>query len=169
MTKQVELDGWKRFEMNSTLSFKGVSEGTFDSILRRSLVVELRGNFVPAAVLHRQYPSGDGGEHGVFQKDPALKPWARSSSAAAALWRIVEGWIGHHTKQQCTDIIDHYVDCGGDGGLTEFVMRAACDLRPRTTHHSAHMQPPPQPSRPGPQVAQQVVILVIEWVGELCC
>ena len=113
VVKQVELDGWRRFEMNSTLSFKGVSEDTFDSILRRSLVVELRGKFVPAEVLNKHYPTGDGGDHGVFVKDTTLKPWARTSAAAGALWRTVEGWLRQHTKQQCTGIIDHHVDGWG--------------------------------------------------------
>ena len=36
VTRMIELTGWKRFEMNSLLQFAGITEGNFNSLLRRS-------------------------------------------------------------------------------------------------------------------------------------
>ena len=55
---------------------------------------------------------------------------------------------------------------GGDGGLTEFVIRASCDLRPRTTTPGTHMQPPPQPASTGNQVGQQLVLVPPSQAGQ---
>ena len=41
VTKMVELTGWKRFELNMLISFGGVTEANFDSIMRRSCVATL--------------------------------------------------------------------------------------------------------------------------------
>ena len=46
VTKMVELTGWKRFELNMLISFGGVTESNFDSIMRRSCVASLKGKFV---------------------------------------------------------------------------------------------------------------------------
>ena len=49
LTKMVTFHGWKRFEMNSTMKFHGITEATFPSIMRRSLVILCKGRFVSAA------------------------------------------------------------------------------------------------------------------------
>ena len=53
LTKMVTFHGWKRFEMNSTMKFHGITEATFPSIMRRSLVILCKGRFVSAARLAR--------------------------------------------------------------------------------------------------------------------
>ena len=60
--------GLKRFEMNSPPQFRGVTEGNFRSIERRSLVVELRGQFVTKEVRDTMFPTGGAEEAslGVF-------------------------------------------------------------------------------------------------------
>ena len=47
-TEMVTFPGWKRFEMNETLKFHGVTEMTFPLIVRRSLIVNCNGGFVGA-------------------------------------------------------------------------------------------------------------------------
>ena len=44
----VTFSGWKRFEMNETLKFHGVTEMTFPSIVRRSLIIDRKGSFAGA-------------------------------------------------------------------------------------------------------------------------
>ena len=53
LTKMVTFSGWKRFEMNETLKFHGVTEMTFPSIMRRSLILNCEGRFVSAQRLAR--------------------------------------------------------------------------------------------------------------------
>ena len=48
LTKMVTFSGWKRFEMNETLKFHGVTEMTFPSMMRRSLIINCKGRFVSA-------------------------------------------------------------------------------------------------------------------------
>ena len=48
LTKTVTFSGWKRFEMNETLKFHGVTEMTLLSIVRRSLIINCKGRFVGA-------------------------------------------------------------------------------------------------------------------------
>ena len=43
LTKMVTFVGWKRFEMNATMKFDGITEATFPSIMRRSLVYPVQG------------------------------------------------------------------------------------------------------------------------------
>ena len=57
LTKMVTLRGWKRFELNDIMKFHGVSEATFHSIMRRSLVINCKGRFVSAERL-AQLPPG---------------------------------------------------------------------------------------------------------------
>ena len=73
VTRLIELSGLKRFEMNNPIAFGGVTEATFPSILRRSLVIELKARFENAVSLQKEFPAGDHAAHGVFLKDPTLK------------------------------------------------------------------------------------------------
>ena len=45
LTKMVTFSGWKRFEMNETLQFHGVTEMTFPSIARRAFIINCKGEF----------------------------------------------------------------------------------------------------------------------------
>ena len=38
LTKMATCVGWKRFEVNATMKFHGITDATFPSIMRRSLV-----------------------------------------------------------------------------------------------------------------------------------
>ena len=61
LTKMVTFSGWKRFEMNETIKFHGVTEMTFPSIMRRSPTINCKGRFVGAqrlASLPPQAPRG---------------------------------------------------------------------------------------------------------------
>ena len=48
LTKMVTFSGWKGFEMNEFLKFHGVTEMTFPSSVRRSLIINCKGSFVSA-------------------------------------------------------------------------------------------------------------------------
>ena len=59
VAKQMELLGCRRFEMNSPLRFQGVTAETYNAMLRRSLVVEMKGRFLKAEQI--RYESAGGG------------------------------------------------------------------------------------------------------------
>ena len=92
LTKMVTFEGWKRFEMNSTMKFNGITEATFPSIMRRSLVILCKGRFVSAARLARIPP----GTPGYFLMQEDMKDFVTSKPAAGALFKILmgrPGWI----------------------------------------------------------------------------
>ena len=128
LTKQVQLVGLKRFEMNQTPRFRAASEANFNSIERRSLVVELRGEFLSENELQAAFPQGGAEAQGVFVKDPSLKAFLTSSGAVCAFLRLLEGFLKTRSEASCRAIIEDYVVGGGDGGLTRQVMRLACGL-----------------------------------------
>ena len=53
--------------MNATMKFHGITEATFPSTVRRSLVILCRGRFVSAARLARLPPGAHG--HFLMQED----------------------------------------------------------------------------------------------------
>ena len=70
LTKMVTFSGWKRFEMNDTLKFHGVTEMTFPSIMRRSLIIDRMGRFAGAQRLASlQHPGAlsHAGRHEIFR------------------------------------------------------------------------------------------------------
>ena len=70
VTRQLELIGWKRLEMNRVLRFEGVSEEIFESIFRRGWVCVFVATFLDEEV----YKCVEDPESkGVFKKDPTLK------------------------------------------------------------------------------------------------
>ena len=77
--------GWKRFEMNETLKFHEVTEMTFLSIMRRSLIINCKGRFVSAQRLASLFPGTQG--HFLLQED--VKDFVTSQPAAGALFTIV--------------------------------------------------------------------------------
>ena len=85
VTKLVELVGWKRFELNKVMRFHGVTEETFNSILRRSLCMEFKSTFVDETEFRQRVSQGKGPwSHGVFLRDPALTDFLRSGPAIAS-------------------------------------------------------------------------------------
>ena len=119
-TKQVPLRGLLRFELNKPLTFAGISESNWDSIYRRSLVVELRGKFVPHSEIC--------GKAGVFPKDDTLKEFVESKPAAAVFLHLLVQHMNKHTMYECIEKIDSYARMGG--GPTWRIMRKACNLGP---------------------------------------
>ena len=77
----------KRLEMNETLKFYGVSEMTFPSIMRRSLIINCTGRFVSAQRLASLSP----GTQGYFLVQEGTKDFVTSQPAAGALFTVVLG------------------------------------------------------------------------------
>ena len=127
VTKMVELTGWKRFELNMLISFGGVTEANFDSIMRRSCVASLKGKFVSPGKMAQLGSSARCAKDGIFLRDPSLKAFLKSEEAADAMLRAVHGFAQSHSLADCERIIEEYVD-GTDNGLTRSSMRAACGL-----------------------------------------
>jgi len=140
-SRMLELVGWKRLEVNKLMSFAGVSERNFNSILRRSLVWKPRGRFVDKEFLRTRYP--DAAEDGIFPADEELRTWLRSGPCVAAAIRLQHGFECDHGRQECIDLIESYVVRGGDCGLTEDAMRQACGLRPCNRQNDDAVDMPP--------------------------
>ena len=121
ITKMVTFRGWKRFEMNETMKFNGVTEATFPSLMRRSLVILCKGRFVSAARFAPLPPSAQG--YFLMQED--MKDFVTSKPAAGALFTILMGELSQFSIKS----FEWYADGGGDGGLTRATMRSACGLR----------------------------------------
>ena len=129
ITRMIELVGWKRMEVNRFMPFKGVSEHNFPSILRRSFVWLAKARFVAACFLADHYP--DSHLDGYFPKDPSLKEFLVSGPAIAASLVLQHGFEMKFGREQCLSLIENYAGLGGDAGLTEDKMRAACSLQAR--------------------------------------
>ena len=85
----VTFVGWKRFEMSATMKSHGITEATFPSIVRRSLVILCKGRFVSAARLARLPP----GAQGYFLMQEDMKDFVTSKPAAGALFTILMGHL----------------------------------------------------------------------------
>ena len=128
VTKLVELVGWKRFEMNKLMRFTGVSEDSFPSLMRRSLCIELKSVFKDPEIIMREYAGRDAAALGVFPRDPTLKEFLKSGPAVAASLRLLHGFLGTNSEEDCRRIIESYVEHGVDRGLTRALLRKACGL-----------------------------------------
>jgi len=106
-TRMLELIGWKRLELNKLLTFAGVSERNFQSILRRSLVWKAKGRFVDAQFLEKHYPDSE--LDGIFPCDETLKRFLISRPAIAAAIRVQYGFESFHDRAACVSIIEDYV------------------------------------------------------------
>lgn len=58
VTRLAELIGWKRRELNNLVRLSGVTDGNFDSILRRSWVMVFKAQFLVPVVFLQRYPDG---------------------------------------------------------------------------------------------------------------
>ena len=126
-TRMMRIVGWKRLEVNRLLTFAGVTEANFNSILRRALVFEVQARFVDPEVL-RASQFYDHEEHGFFPSDPTLQDFVTSGPAIAAAIRIQHGFETQHNAEACRTLIEQYSARGGDEGLTEETMRKSCGL-----------------------------------------
>ena len=95
ITKMETFRGWKRFEMNETMKFHGVTEATFASIMRRSLVILCKGRFISAARFARLLPSAQG--YFLMQED--MKDFVTSRPAVGALFTILMGELFEFPRQ----------------------------------------------------------------------
>ena len=77
-TRMFELKGWKRMEVNHMLSFQGVTEDNFESILRRSLVWTPHARFMDKTYLENHYP--DSHLDGIFPKTCIARATHKRSS-----------------------------------------------------------------------------------------
>ena len=140
VTKMEALIGWKRYECNILPRFTGITEVNFNSLMRRSWVMQMKATFLDAAAYARvQNPESKG----VFLKDPSLKDFVVSEPAKAAGWKILRGWMAAHNEKACYDTIEAYVD-GHDKGLTRRCMRFAAGL-PLAPVSPDPVGPPPDP------------------------
>ena len=101
LTKMITIEGWKRFEMNEPMAFRSVPERSFNSILRRSLVVILKGRFVSEQVFECvTLPPGvaTAADIGYNKIDPDLPAFRKSGPAGAA---VVTGWATDYSQRQC--------------------------------------------------------------------
>ena len=115
--------------MNETLRFQGAKEESFQSIMRRSLVIIMKARFFPKEVLDKMgFTEGDANDNGYFVSDPDLKDFLASPAAAAAMLRIITGFASRHTLKDLRKVLYNYAEGGGDGGLTRATMRKSCSL-----------------------------------------
>ena len=109
--------------MNETLKFHGVTEMTFPSIMRRSLIINCKGRFVSAGRFASVLP----GTQGYFLMQKDMTDFVTSQPAAGALFTVVLGELSDFSVENFRQKIGRYAE-GGDGGLTRETMRAACGL-----------------------------------------
>ena len=119
LTKMVTFVEWKRFEMNASMKFHGITEGTFPSI-----VILCKGKFVSADRLARLPP----GAQGYFLMQEDMKDLMTSKPAAGALFTILVGDLSQFSVDRFREKIETYADGGGDGGLARATTRLACGL-----------------------------------------
>ena len=106
--------------------FDDVDARNFNAILRRSFVWRVKARFEDPHVIAEAYE--DIHKDGVFPKDPDLAVFLTSPPAVGAGLQIQHAFEAEYSKQDCVNMIENYVTWGGDGGLTENTMRAACGV-----------------------------------------
>lgn len=74
---------------------------------------------------------------GVFPKDPGLKDFWVSRPAVFVALQMQNSFEMKRSQQDCERMIEDYAYWGGDGGLTEKVMREACGMLPRDVRNIA--------------------------------
>ena len=104
--------------------FHGVTEQSLNNILRRSWVCVIKSRFVNQDQLSS---ISNAAEHGIFLKKPELKNFVKQPSTRASMWSIIQGFMSENSRKSCIDMIEEYAT-GGDGGVTQEVVRLATDL-----------------------------------------
>ena len=128
VTKLLRVIGWKRIELNSMISFDGVQESSFESILRRFAIVRLKVRLVEPGTL-RDAPF-DTRAAGVFERDPDLEAFYASGPAVAAGLKLQHAFEQTHDLGACRAEIIKYTRQGGDDGVGMAYIREACGLKP---------------------------------------
>ena len=83
-----------------------------------------KARFVHAKFL-RHYPDHE--KDGIFEADPSLSKFLATSQASIAGLKLQCAFEMDHNKQDCYQLVEDYCN-GGDGHLTEDIMREACGL-----------------------------------------
>ncbi|CAE7834976.1 unnamed protein product [Symbiodinium sp. CCMP2592] len=123
-TRMFQTIGWTRLEVNKMMAFLGVTNANFNSMLRRAFVWKAKARFVHEKFL-RNYKDHE--KDGVFAADPSLCKFLSSSQASIAGLKLQCAFEVDRNKDDCYQLIEDYCN-GGDGHLTEDVMREACGL-----------------------------------------
>ena len=123
-TRMFQMIGWTRLEVNRMMAFLGVTNKNFNSMFRRSFVWKAKARFVHAKFL-RHYPDHE--KDGIFEADPSLSKFLATSQASIAGLKLQWAFEMDHNKQDCYQLVEDYCN-GGDGHLTEDIMREACGL-----------------------------------------
>jgi len=153
-TDRVCIVGLKRMELNSPLMFPHVSERCFDSVFRRCCVIRMKSCFVDHRT-HREQVT-DAMKEGIFVREYDLADFLRSGPGALAGIIAQHGFEAEHSRDECVDLIAHYVERGGDGGTTWNTMRASCGLPPKRPPWEAPLRP--RKHRPGATAAEAVAV-----------
>ncbi|CAE7258342.1 unnamed protein product [Symbiodinium microadriaticum] len=98
--------GWTRLEVNKMMSFIGVTNSNFNSMFRRAFVWKAKARFI-----HEKF----------------LRHYNDHEKASVAELKLQWAFEVDHNKEDCYQLIEDYCN-GGDGHLTEDVMREACGL-----------------------------------------
>ncbi|CAE7201047.1 unnamed protein product [Symbiodinium sp. CCMP2456] len=123
-TRMFQMIGWTRLEVNRMMAFLGVTNQTFHSLFRRSFVWKAKARFVHRKFLAK-YPERE--KDGIFEADPSLNKFLTTSQASVAGLKLQWAFEMDFNKDDCYQLIENYCN-GGDGYLTEDVMREACGL-----------------------------------------
>ena len=81
------------------MTFRSVPDSSFNSILRRSLVIVLKGRFVAEdALKNLRLPPGvsSAAQIGYFQTESDLPSFLQSRAAGGAALRILSGFAGQY-------------------------------------------------------------------------
>ena len=125
----IHLSRWKRMEVNSALEFYDIQEADYESIMRRSCVIEIYARFFDQAYLSAHLPNHE--EYGIFARKPHLES-AFTTLPYAGAWNVTQhAFEEQHGHQQCVDIIVSFCRGGGDGNRTDSFMRECCNLAKR--------------------------------------
>ena len=123
-TRMFHTIGWTRLEVNRMMQFLGVKNKSFFSMFRRSMVWKAMARFIHKKFL-ANYPDHE--LDGIFEADPSLNKFLATSQASIAGLKLQWAFESEHNLDECYQLIEDYCN-GGDGYLTEDVMRGACGL-----------------------------------------
>ncbi|CAE7220712.1 unnamed protein product [Symbiodinium sp. CCMP2592] len=129
-TRMFHTVGWTRLEVNRMMQFAGVKSSGFNSMFRRAFVWKSKARFIHKKFLAKYI---DHEKDGIFEADPSLNKFLSTSQASIAGLRLQWAFERDYSKDDCYQLIENYCN-GGDGFLTEDVMRNACGLPVRQRH-----------------------------------
>ena len=112
--------------MNRPLFFANIKEPAWDSIYRRSLVIEMKGMFIPKNE-YDAIPDETRRARHIFAKGETLQRFLESRPAGAAFFNTIYKYMNMNTMEAARNTIDRYAR---EEGATWRVIRKACNLNP---------------------------------------